>query len=166
MTPWSSRTWKRIGLAAGMGLVVAFIAVRYVVASIDEYYSPSFTSPSSSEAARTGVLVARPTLRDSTIRVGRIEAQVLDIWYEQETRIEYTLLIRRRVVRLDRVRLVAHVRMPQLDYAPGALYALSGVEESDTMRFTGRSGTRQRAEFSRSAAPWVVDTLRLIWKDG
>jgi len=168
MTPLTSRTWKRIRLAILLVVLTALLALRYVSVTVWANYSAGWASSSSVEAERTGVLVARPALRDSTIRIGKAEARVLDIWYEQETRLRYTLLVRPRKVQLGRVRLVAHVLMPTRTYKYGSLLALSGVEDTDTLRIereTG-TGTPTRRELMLSAVPYVADTLRLVWEDG
>jgi hypothetical protein len=169
MTPLTSRTWKRIGLAILLVVLTALLALRYAGVTVMENLSARSASSSSVEAERAGVLVARPALRDSTVRIGTTEARVLDIWYEQETRLEYTLLVRPRKVPLGRVRLVAHVRLPPRGRWDGSLLALSGVEDTDTLRIYGTSagnGTPLRREFTLSAVPYVVDTLRLVWEDG
>jgi hypothetical protein len=164
MTPSNARNWKRIGKVAAVIIALVLLGFRYLDVRWTETYSRFYASPSSVEAESLGVLVSRPVLRDSTIHLGSSDARILDLWYEHETRIEYQFLIRRRLVRLGRIRVVAHVQMPQEDAPRGTMFALSGLQESDTLPLDKGSATGQMTEFGYSGIELVADTLRLTWK--
>jgi hypothetical protein len=94
------------GVAVLAIVLIAAAAFQFVQVGVTEHYSPGWMSESSADAARRGLLRARPALTAQR-QFFRGDTLVLaEAWVEQATRVEYQWYLRRRVVQLPQYRLV------------------------------------------------------------
>lgn len=154
-----------MGVAGALGLLCALAFYQYVLVSVSEYYSPSWYSKSSTDAEAHGVLVKRLMISDTIITLPTGEIRIDDAWVEEQTQIERRLLIIGRTVRTGKLYLIVHAQLPYMADARGTLATVTVDNQRDTVRMSGRSGTREHAVFTRLEQVSIPDTLGLVWID-
>jgi len=102
--------WLRITTTVLVVVGVCLAVARWIlVVQIMSYYSRRWTSQSSTDARRRGILVAAPVVATPIIQADSFQATVTDAWVEEVTHLEYRFLFFKREVREGRYRLVALV---------------------------------------------------------
>jgi hypothetical protein len=84
---------RRLAKILIASVIVISLAVAFVLwmvrTSIDEFYSPSYTSYSVAMARENGVLISQPYLENSEIKLGDFKYAIQEVWIEQATSIKY-----------------------------------------------------------------------------
>jgi hypothetical protein len=92
---------KVLSILAGciLLLVLAGAFVYFLIgASIDETYSPSWTSYSIDEAKKDHIFISQPDLENTVIELDGFKYPIREVWIEQSTRVEYKwIFIRQRI---------------------------------------------------------------------
>lgn len=139
-------------LVLGIG---AAVVNRVVVAAVVETYSPDWASTSSTDAAKRGLLRARPVVAPQVLVYRGDSLRIVDAWVEQVTRVEYKWLLLRQELREARYRLVLKASK---DWHPTDFRCDERLRHSDSISLS-ESGSREF--FDVRSTPTFPDTIRL-----
>ena len=159
--------WLRESLVVLAVLGVGYLVLnQLLVVSVNGYYSPGWTSQSSSEARARGILISTPVVATPQLQSDTIPVKVVDAWIEEVTRLEYRFYLIEREVREGRYRMVVLLE-PRARLGPSArlarLVSDSTSGKVDTLAFRlyiGGEGV-QRTYIDLKEPPPTIDRVFL-----